>query len=160
NAQQLFYRTLTTADFIQGVPLAVQKVIVDFLLHAFVQTIEYVIYLLLKIAHPDHSFQRHQNGTSPSSSCPEPYPPPSLPGACPPACCPSFGQSNKRTFSATTSVIQRVPPSWAWYERVCRRPSTATRRPLFRLWAQTSASLRHVTTVKKSVSRSPCWFVN
>src|SRR5690606_20354613 len=90
-----------------------------------------------------------QNGTESSSAAP-----PSPPG------CPSFGQSRNRTLSATTSVIQRVPPSWAWYERVCRRPSTATSRPLPRLCAHTSASLRHVTTVKKSVSRSPCWFLN
>src|SRR5690606_12656966 len=80
-----------------------------------------------------------QNGTESSSAAP-----PSPPG------CPSFGQSRNRTLSATTSVIHRVPPSWAWYERVCRRPSTATRRPLPRLCAHTSASFLNVTIGKKS----------
>src|SRR5690606_12887506 len=45
------------------------------------------------------------------------------------------------------------------YWRFCSLPSTATRRPLLRLRAQTSASLRHVTMGKKSVSRSPLSFL-
>src|SRR5690606_3585857 len=100
------------------------------------------------------SLKSHQNGTESSS------PQSSPPSASPWLPCSSFGQSRKRTLSATTSVTHRFPPSWPWYERVCSRPSTATRRPLFRWWAQDSASLRQVTMGKKSVSRSPCWFLN
>src|SRR5690606_18220398 len=90
-----------------------------------------------------------QNGTESSSAAP-----PSPPG------CPSFGQSRKRTFSATTSVTHRVLPSWAWYERVCSRPSTATRRPLLKLCAHVSASFLNVTIGKKSAFCSSLSFAH
>src|SRR5690606_31230850 len=95
----------------------------------------------------------HQKG---ASSSPSPHSSPNSPPSSAVAACCSLGQSRKRTLSATTSVTHRLLPSCAVSLRFCTRPSTATRRPLFRLWAHASAGFRHVTTGKKSVSRSPC----